>query len=768
MLQEANQGLPVGPHAIFGLDAAGICTHSTGPALVHLGLRPGELVGTNLFVLYRDDPINVAALRRVLDGDTFSLEREFEGRLLSTYFEPVRDRDGTVTGGLGVTTDLTEQRRVEGQLRAARERATLLADVSAALSREFLDPRALLRTAVRAVTAPVADVGCIWVRRPGETALSPGGLWRTDGGPEQAVEVPLPDPDGRPGRLAVAAVDAAVGPRPIDLDGALHPGFVAEARRCGARSGLRVPLRSRGLLLGAVDLARGEARGELTEDETGLVVEVAERCGLALDIALLLRSEQESREQLVKFQALADASDNLIGISDEQGHLVYSNPTVREYGVATVRDDVWATAAGYLGESTTHGIRSALETAGRWSGDVTVHLAGQELTGHLDAFRIAHPDTGESLGAAWIAQDVTELLATGAALRAANADLEQFKALVEASPDFIAMAGLDGTVTYVNPGGRKLVGMPADVDVTTTTIADYLTPEGLEASVTVEQPAVLARGHWEGESTLRRHDGPPVPVAIASFLMHDADTGEPYALATVQRDISERLAAENALRELANQRQALLTRLVDAQDDERTAIAADVHDDPVQALAAVDLRLGLLRRLLREQAPQLIEVLEPLQASVSGAIDRLRALLFDLEPPDLQHGLSHALRRAAEEIFEQTGTRWDVDGDQEPDVPDSTRAIAYRIAKEAMHNTRKHASARQVIVTVAGRDGGLEVTVTDDGVGLGPDPVRGSPGHRGLLNMQDRAAVAGGWCSCRNRDGGGTLTTVWLPGTALP
>jgi signal transduction histidine kinase len=259
-----------------------------------------------------------------------------------------------------------------------------------------------------------------------------------------------------------------------------------------------------------------------------------------------------------------------------------------------------------------------------------------------------------------------------------------------------------------------------------------------------------------------------VPVAIASFLMHDADTGEPFALATVQRDISDRLAAENALRELANQRQALLTRLVDAQDDERTAIAADVHDDPVQALAAVDLRLGLLRRLLREQAPQLIEVLEPLQASVSGAIDRLRALLFDLEPPDLQHGLRSALRRAAEEIFDQTGTRWDVDGDQEPDVPDSTRAIAYRIAKEAMHNTRKHASAHRVTVTVAGRDGGLEVTVADDGVGLGPDPVRGSPGHRGLRNMQDRAAVAGGWCTSRNRDGGGTLTTVWLPGPSLP
>jgi len=143
MEQDGHGGLAVGPHAVFGLDNTGICTHSTGPALTHLGLRPGELVGTNLFDLYREDPINVTALRRVLEGETFSLEREFQGRLLSTYFEPVRDLDGSVTGALGVTTDITEQQRLEGLLPATRERAGRLADVSAALSRDLLDPDTL-------------------------------------------------------------------------------------------------------------------------------------------------------------------------------------------------------------------------------------------------------------------------------------------------------------------------------------------------------------------------------------------------------------------------------------------------------------------------------------------------------------------------------------------------------------------------------------------------------------------------------------------------
>jgi PAS domain S-box-containing protein len=531
---------------------------------------------------------------------------------------------------------------------------------------------------------------------------------------------------------------------------------------------LRAPLRSRGALVGLIDLARAAGQPPFSQSDLDLVRDLSDRCALALDNALLLEAHSEASEQLVKFQALADASDDLIGISEPLGGIVYVNPAVHELGIALAAGDVWATIAPYVRRSQVAAIRDCLATTGRWSGDLTVTAGEETRVGHLDVFELAHPGTGAGLGAAWIGRDVTELRATEAALRATNADMKQFMALVEASPDFIAIAGLDGQVRYVNPNGRRLVGLPPDRDVTTTTIPDYLTPEGLEASMKVEQPAVIANGHWEGESTLRGPDGGPIPVAIASFLVRDPQTGEPFALATVQRDISDRIASEQALRDLAEQRQALLSRLVDAQDAERSQIAADVHDDPVQALAAVDLRLGLLRRKLRERAPDLLDTLEPLQASVSGATDRLRALLFDLEPPDLQHGLATALGRAAEEMFEHTDTHWAVEADAEPELPDATRAIAYRVGKEAMNNVRKHAHADQVTITVNGVRGGVELTVTDDGVGLPTDPLQSLPGHRGIFNMQDRAAVAGGSCTVVRGAHGGTEVRVWLPGQGTP
>jgi PAS domain S-box-containing protein len=476
-------------------------------------------------------------------------------------------------------------------------------------------------------------------------------------------------------------------------------------------------------------------------------------------------SAESTREALVQFTAVADAVDGYVAIWSEDARLLYANPRVLATDPETTGDQ-WEAMRQRLGESAVAPIRAALESTGRWSGQV-VDLRADAQSMHFDVFRIEDPVTGRGAGYGWIGEDLTKARSVRAALRAANADLKQFAALVEASPDFIAIANMDGSVRYLNPAGRRMVGMPPDLDVTRTSIPDYLTAEGLVASQQVEQPAVVAQGHWEGESTLRHQQGHAIPVEISSFLMRDVETGEPFALATVQRDITERLAAEQALRALAEERQALLTRLVEAQDAERTRIAADVHDDSVQALAAVDLRLGLLRRRLSETNPELLDLVEVVQSSVSSATDRLRALLFDLEPPALGDGLAAALGRAAEEIFSDSRTRFTVAPGDEPPVPEYTRAIAYRIAKEALNNVRRHAEAREVRISVVAADGGLGVTVADDGVGLGRHPSS-APGHRGLLTMRDRATVAGGRLVVANGDERGTVVRLWLPGTAEP
>jgi len=354
-----------------------------------------------------------------------------------------------------------------------------------------------------------------------------------------------------------------------------------------------------------------------------------------------------------------------------------------------------------------------------------------------------------------------------AAIGKRQSELLRFRALVEASGDFIAMARPDGGVIYVNPAGRELVGI-GDQDVTQMSIAEFLTPEGLAASVAIEQPAVLRTGRWSGQSTLRdHHGGPPIPVTVSSFLMRDAETGDPIALATVQRDVSERVANEAALERLADERQRLLDRLVQAQEDERARIAADVHDDSVQALAAVELRLGLLRRQLAEGDPTLQATADTLAETVRGAIGRLRNLLFDLESPAVATDLATALAAAAENAFEDR-LAWRISGDTSLDLAESHRVTAYRIAREAMANVVRHAGASAVEIRLASRGSGVEVTVDDDGRGFDPERVQHRRGHLGIPAMADRATIAGGRLAVERRPEGGTRVRIWLPTTGDP
>jgi PAS domain S-box-containing protein len=348
-------------------------------------------------------------------------------------------------------------------------------------------------------------------------------------------------------------------------------------------------------------------------------------------------------------------------------------------------------------------------------------------------------------------------------IEAKQLELLRFRALVEATTDFVAIADLRGRLVYMNPGGRRLVGLEPGVDVTATQVADYLTDEGLRVWQEVRLPQVVAEEHWEGESMLRDlRGGPPIPVAVSTFEIRHPGTGEPWLIATVQKDLTDRVAAESAMRELADQRQLLLGHLVAAQETERSRIAADVHDDSVQALAAVELRLLLLRKEVQARAEDLLPAVDDVRTAVAKATERLRHLLFDLESPAKLTDLSSALSEAAAFVFADGEVRWRVDSDPGVDLPTETRVVAYRIVQEAMVNARKHAAASQVVVTVRERDGGVEIEVTDDGRGFDPDRVDKRPGHLGLAGMRERAAIVGGDLDVGPATGGGTRVRFWV------
>jgi signal transduction histidine kinase len=367
-------------------------------------------------------------------------------------------------------------------------------------------------------------------------------------------------------------------------------------------------------------------------------------------------------------------------------------------------------------------------------------------------------DVGGATSALGISVDVTDRIR-------AQDDLQLYRAFVDAAPQFIALARLDGSVLHVNPGGRRMAGIPGDVDVTTTTIADSLTEAGLRASIEVEQPAVVRDGHYEGESTLRHWPtGEGIPVRVASFLVSDPVTGAPLAMATVQADMAEVVAAREAVqRQVAHQR-GLLVHLHEAQEAERQRIAGEIHDDTVQVMAAVHLRLQSVRRSLEPLLPaDRVADLDALDQAVREAAGRLRRMLVELDPPpttgdDVAAALHSAVRTAlvgepmADEVVVQ------ITGEPSPIV---ARTLM-RIVREALANVVKHARAHAVRVELREEPGDYVLRVLDDGRGFTAQDDSG-PLHRGLRNMREQADSVGGSLSVTARPEGGTVVEARLP-----
>ncbi len=218
------------------------------------------------------------------------------------------------------------------------------------------------------------------------------------------------------------------------------------------------------------------------------------------------------------------------------------------------------------------------------------------------------------------------------------------------------------------------------------------------------------------------------------------------------------------LERMESRRQELAADLVRMHEQERQRIASYVHDEPIQAMAVVGLRLQILREQLTD--PAHVEAAASIEQLAADAVARLRNLIFELDPADLESvSLAQALRAYMGQYFRGSGVAFSVRGRFPAEPADEARRTMYRIVHEAVVNARKHAAASQVTVTLSGGRGGWVVTVEDDGRGFDVRAAActAAPGHLGLRLMTDRARLARGSVAIESTPGRGTRVAVQLP-----
>ena len=353
-------------------------------------------------------------------------------------------------------------------------------------------------------------------------------------------------------------------------------------------------------------------------------------------------------------------------------------------------------------------------------------------------------------------------------LRALEAARARYENLYQDAPDMFASVTVDTervvqcNATLLRATGyrrHQVIGRPVQ----------DLHDAGCAADLAQALEAARANGRARDvELRLLRQDGRLLDVSLSMALIRDEQQN--YYYRSIWRDVTDRKRAEDALRrkqaELEHSQaelQALAGRLLTAQDDERRRISRELHDDVNQRLAMLTLDVESLQARVPRSPRAVAERLGAIRDRLVELSDDVHGLAYGLHPSVLDHlGLKAALRSHVADIERHELLRIDLRiGELNQPVPPDIAACLYHVAQAALRNVAKHAHARRVTVQVQPADGGIRLSVADDGAGFAV-AARSLEGL-GIVGMQERVRLVGGRLTLTSQVGEGSRVTAWVP-----
>jgi len=361
---------------------------------------------------------------------------------------------------------------------------------------------------------------------------------------------------------------------------------------------------------------------------------------------------------------------------------------------------------------------------------------------------------GEITGITGVVTDITERKRAEEALRE---QVRQNEQVLQTTMDGFILADTNGRLLDVNPAYCDMAGYSREelLRMNIRQLEVQLGPEEIERRI--EQ--MVEQGKDRFETKHKCKDGSIIDLDVSIVIMQPDEN--PLVAAFV-RDITERRRAEEVLREREGELRQLTARLLDVQEDERRAVARELHDEIGQLLTGLSLTLETCVRSPRQATT---DRLRETQGSVDELISRVSDLSLDLRPAMLDDlGLLPALLWHLERYASRTGVRVDfkhngLEGRFAPEV----ETAAYRIIQEALTNVARHAGVSETTVRLWADQDTLLVRIEDQGTGFDPAAVLAAGHASGLAGMQERAALCGGQLTVDSEPGGGTRLALELP-----
>lgn len=378
-------------------------------------------------------------------------------------------------------------------------------------------------------------------------------------------------------------------------------------------------------------------------------------------------------------------------------------------------------------------------------------------------------DRGTVKALAVLATDITEKIEAQQMIAASES---RFRATFEQAAVGIAHVGTDGQFLRINRKFCSIVGY-RESELLERTFQDITHPEDLDTDLNhVRQLLAGEKSSYALEKRYLHRDGGTVWVNLTVSLMRD-EAGGPQHFVSVIEDISQRRQAEDKIREYQERLKAMASQLTLAEEKERRAIAADLHDHVGHSLALARMQLGTIREKTSKLETNLL--IKDVSNILLKALQDTRTLIFELSSPSMNEiGLAAAISEWLEDHIERrhrlkTEFIENISEDRIKGLDENVRALLFRNVRELLANVLKHARADKVRVCLTDEGAGVRIIVEDDGAGFdfsAADTRKSHDGGFGLFSIQERMSDLGGTFEIASEPGKGCRAVLTVPGSA--
>ena len=366
--------------------------------------------------------------------------------------------------------------------------------------------------------------------------------------------------------------------------------------------------------------------------------------------------------------------------------------------------------------------------------------------------------SGNTIGFIGTNTDITDLKLAEENLKQSE---EKYRLLSEQSGVGVGLYSKDGIILYYNNKALKNLGGKLEDYVGRSLTEVFGKKDGIKYLKRVKESIRFRKN-------LLFEDNFSSPTGnywfASSHSLYSNSKGEVIGVQVVSHDISERKQFESQLIQTTTELRELTRHLVEVREEERTAIARDLHDDLGQKLTALNMDISWLKTRIGVQSRNVENKLEQMVQMMNNTIESVQKISLGLRPSILDDlGLIPAIEWQLTDFHKSSGISCNYScSPKDISIDAKVSLMVFRIVQEALTNIARHSGATKASIKISLAKGIIEILVKDNGSGINQNKIDSNKSF-GLIGMRERVNIVNGEISISSNEDEGTRVYVRIP-----